>query len=176
MKKTFSILLLLSSFAANAQFFFNRIDSVAVIQNNAFLPMAFAGGQNFLVVSEIDLDFDGTKDLFLFDRSGDKISTFLNHGIPDSVSYLYAHDYIRKFPKLNNWALLRDFNCDGKEDIFASTNAARLEPEVFLSQIRSALAQAGRRVLLEHYVPQPTDFPICREEPAYLKTVWMRVA
>jgi|694.fasta_scaffold03625_2 hypothetical protein len=123
MKKTFSILFLLSSFAANAQFFFNRIDSVAVIQNNAFLPMAFAGGQNFLVVSEIDLDFDGTKDLFLFDRSGDKISTFLNHGIPDSVSYLYAHDYIRKFPKLNSWALLRDFNCDGKEDIFASTNA-----------------------------------------------------
>ena len=59
--------------------------------------------------------------------------------------------------------------------LFASTNAARLEPEVFLSQIRSALAQAGRRVLLEHYVPQPTDFPICREEPAYLKTVWMRV-
>jgi hypothetical protein len=31
-------------------------------------------------------------------------------------------------------------------------------------------------VVLEHYVPQPPDFPVSREEPAYLKTVWMRVA
>lgn len=59
--------------------------------------------------------------------------------------------------------------------LFASTNAARLEPEAFLAQIRGALAGAGRRVGCEHYVPQPPDFPVSREEPAYLKTVWMRV-
>jgi 23S rRNA (cytosine1962-C5)-methyltransferase len=59
--------------------------------------------------------------------------------------------------------------------LFASTNAARLEPEVFLSQIREALAGVGRRVLNDQYVPQPSDFPVSREEPAYLKTVWMRV-
>jgi 23S rRNA G2069 N7-methylase RlmK/C1962 C5-methylase RlmI len=60
--------------------------------------------------------------------------------------------------------------------LFASTNAARLEPEVFLSQIREALAGVGRRVLKDQYVPQPSDFPVSREEPAYLKTLWMRVA
>ncbi len=59
--------------------------------------------------------------------------------------------------------------------LFASTNAARLEPEAFLAQIRGALAGVGRRVVSEHYVPQPPDFPVSREEPAYLKTVWMRV-
>lgn len=59
--------------------------------------------------------------------------------------------------------------------LFASTNAGRLEPEVFLAQIREALARVGRRPVLEHYVPQPPDFPVSREEPAYLKTVWMRV-
>lgn len=59
--------------------------------------------------------------------------------------------------------------------LFASTNAARLEPEAFLAQIRGALAGVGRRVVCEHYVPQPPDFPVSREEPAYLKTVWMRV-
>jgi hypothetical protein len=37
------------------------------------------------------------------------------------------------------------------------------------------LGKAGRRVRAEHYVPQPPDFPVSREEPAYLKTVWMRV-
>jgi len=25
-------------------------------------------------------------------------------------------------------------------------------------------------------VPQPPDFPISREEPAYLKTVWVKVS
>ncbi len=59
--------------------------------------------------------------------------------------------------------------------LFASTNAARLEPEEFLAQIRRAITSAGRRVVQEHYVPQPPDFPITRDEPAYLKTVWMRV-
>jgi hypothetical protein len=40
---------------------------------------------------------------------------------------------------------------------------------------REALAGVGRRVLKDQYVPQPSDFPVSREEPAYLKTVWMRV-
>jgi 23S rRNA (cytosine1962-C5)-methyltransferase len=60
--------------------------------------------------------------------------------------------------------------------LFVSTNAARLEPEVFLSQIREALAGVGRRILKDQYIPQPSDFPVSREEPAYLKTLWMRVA
>ena len=60
--------------------------------------------------------------------------------------------------------------------LFASTNAAGLAPEKFLAQVHDAIAAAGRRVLREHYVPQPPDFPISRDEPAYLKTVWLRVA
>jgi 23S rRNA (cytosine1962-C5)-methyltransferase len=60
--------------------------------------------------------------------------------------------------------------------LFASTNAAGLAPEKFLAQVQAAITGAGRRVLREHYVPQPPDFPISRDEPAYLKTVWLRVA
>jgi 23S rRNA (cytosine1962-C5)-methyltransferase len=59
--------------------------------------------------------------------------------------------------------------------LLASTNAARLLPERFVTQVRSAVTAAGRRVLLEHYVPQPPDFPVTREEPAHLKTLWMRI-
>ena len=59
--------------------------------------------------------------------------------------------------------------------LFASTNAAKLEPENFLASIHEAVNQQRRKSLQEHYVPQPPDFPISREEPAYLKTVWMRV-
>jgi len=59
--------------------------------------------------------------------------------------------------------------------LFASTNAAELKPERFLSEVRAAVQTAGRRVKQEHYVPQPMDFPISRDEPGYLKTVWMRI-
>jgi 23S rRNA (cytosine1962-C5)-methyltransferase len=59
--------------------------------------------------------------------------------------------------------------------LFASTNAATLRPEEFLRQIESAVESAGRRILQRHYAPQPPDFPITRETPGYLKTVWMRI-
>jgi 23S rRNA (cytosine1962-C5)-methyltransferase len=59
--------------------------------------------------------------------------------------------------------------------LLASTNAARYEPARFLDDVRQAIQQAGRRPEQEHYAPQPVDFPITRAEPAYLKTVWVRV-
>ncbi len=60
--------------------------------------------------------------------------------------------------------------------LLASTNAAELPPEKFLAQIGAAVRGANRKVANQHYVPQPPDFPISREEPAYLKTVWLRIA
>jgi 23S rRNA G2069 N7-methylase RlmK/C1962 C5-methylase RlmI len=59
--------------------------------------------------------------------------------------------------------------------LLASTNAAELPPEKFLDQITSAARQVGRKIIQQHYVPQPSDFPISRDEPAYLKTVWLRL-
>ncbi len=59
--------------------------------------------------------------------------------------------------------------------LFASTNAARLDPDDFLGMVRAGVAAAGRRIARELYIPQPPDFPTDRAEPAYLKTVWMRL-
>ncbi len=59
--------------------------------------------------------------------------------------------------------------------LLASTNVARLEPELFLAQLKEAIHRMGRGITQEQYVPQPPDFPISREEPGYLKTVWLRV-
>lgn len=59
--------------------------------------------------------------------------------------------------------------------LFASTNAARLEPEEFLKVIETAVQAAKRRIELQHYVPQPPDFPIHRDEPAHLKTGWFKI-
>jgi len=59
--------------------------------------------------------------------------------------------------------------------LFASTNATDWPPESFLADMEAAIFSARRKVLQRHYVPQPPDFPISRAEPAYLKTVWLRI-
>ena len=60
--------------------------------------------------------------------------------------------------------------------LFCSTNAARLAPEDFLGMVRAGVAGAGRSIRSLHYAPQPPDFPVTRDEPAYLKTAWLRMA
>jgi hypothetical protein len=58
----------------------------------------------------------------------------------------------------------------------ASTIAADWGPEDFLADVERAILAIRRKIVQRHYAPQPPDFPVSREEPAYLKTVWMRVA
>jgi 23S rRNA G2069 N7-methylase RlmK/C1962 C5-methylase RlmI len=60
--------------------------------------------------------------------------------------------------------------------LFASTNAAGWAPEEFARRITGAVTNRGRKILQQHFVPQPPDFPISKEEPGYLKTVWMRIS
>jgi 23S rRNA (cytosine1962-C5)-methyltransferase len=60
--------------------------------------------------------------------------------------------------------------------LLASTNAARLEPEDFLETVTGAIRSARRKILKQHYIPQPPDFPVHRDEPAYLKTVWLKIS
>jgi 23S rRNA (cytosine1962-C5)-methyltransferase len=59
--------------------------------------------------------------------------------------------------------------------LLISTNAADWPPENFLADVDAAVRAAKRKILQRHYVPQPPDLPISRAEPAYLKTVWLRI-
>ncbi|MCC7374130.1 MAG: class I SAM-dependent methyltransferase [Verrucomicrobiales bacterium] len=58
--------------------------------------------------------------------------------------------------------------------LFASTNSARLEPHAFLTMAHRGLEAAGRKCHERVFMPQSPDFPTHRDEPGYLKTVWMR--
>jgi hypothetical protein len=97
--------------------------SVPLVRNGQALPMAWAGGINFAHISDIDLDGDDDKDLLLFDRSGSKVITLLNNGGAGQVNYTFtrAFDDIPPFRDLQEWVLLRDYNGDGKDDIFSYT-------------------------------------------------------
>lgn len=68
--------------------------------------------------SSIDLDNDGRKDLFVFDRQANSFITFLNKGSAGEIKYEYTNQYKNNFPNLQGWVLLYDFNKDGIEDIF----------------------------------------------------------
>jgi len=102
---------------------FSRNDSILILNTlGDTLKNPWAGGFNSVQFSEIDLNIDGKMDLFVFDRTGNRISTFINAGTPNQVTYKHAPEYIKFFPYLHDWALLRDYNCDGKIDIFTYSN------------------------------------------------------
>ncbi|MFT7588892.1 MAG: hypothetical protein ACI959_001105 [Limisphaerales bacterium] len=70
--------------------------------------------------SDMDVDGDGNEDIVVFDREGSKISVFIHDGNSGVDGYRFAPEWARKFPRLAYWAVLRDVNCDGVEDIFTS--------------------------------------------------------
>jgi hypothetical protein len=119
--RIFHALVALLPLSLQAQIALTFDPSVPVTRNGQDLQMAWAGGVNFSQFSDIDLDDDGDKDLWLFDRSGNKVITLRNDGVPGENSYTFVrdHDDVYPFNELKEWALLRDYNCDGKEDIFS---------------------------------------------------------
>src|ERR1035437_8514684 len=78
---------------------FRRADTIHVYENGDTLKYPWVGGHNFVQVSEIDINQDGIKDLFVFDRTGNKITTYINKGIPNTVSYVdSSFKYAGRFP------------------------------------------------------------------------------
>lgn len=99
----------------HAQFTYALDNSIPVKIGETTLTMPWAGGLNAAQYNTMDLDKDGFDDLVLFDRMANKVITFLRVG----NTYQYAPDYERVFPaEIMNWLLLRDYNGDGKKDIF----------------------------------------------------------
>lgn len=135
---------------ANSQYL-NR-SHIPVSENGNNIPNPWSGGLNACQFSAIDLNQDNVQDLFVFDRAGDRVLTFINNGAMD---YSYAPEYISAFPTLSDWALLADYNCDGKADIFAynegyvsvykntsnsSTLSFELEEDVLLTDYGSLIS------------------------------------
>lgn len=107
---------------AQAQNNLFRINKVPFIKNGKELAMPFTKGIANPQFSEIDINLDGKKDLFIFERMNNEASIFINTKDSGKISYQYSSKYSQVFPNdIYNWALLRDYNCDGIEDIFAYT-------------------------------------------------------
>ena len=112
-------------FSSNAQKYsfehYNKgNDTIKVIEGNKTLLHPFSGGLDVPQFAECDLDLDGKLDLVVFDREGGRLTTFLNKGAINTTNYIYAPEYIAKFPKVVDWLQMVDYDGDGRMDIFTA--------------------------------------------------------
>ncbi len=116
MKPKYSLVigLMLASLFSFSQMVLNRDTSLTFLENGQEFSSPLSGGINAGQFSNIDLNLDGVMDIVVFDKSGNKLSPFIN----DNGDFIYAPKYRTNFPNLHDWVLLVDYNCDGKNDIF----------------------------------------------------------
>ncbi len=128
MIRSFTFLLLLLALAGTVRaqsgggFGFEYRPAGAVVQGTDTLRNAWMGGLNMPQFSTIDLNNDGQADLFAFDHESSRGYTFLSVAAPAAPNgrrWQYAPQYESLFPAdLSNWVLLRDYDCDGRADLF----------------------------------------------------------
>ncbi len=125
------ILIIIVFLSAISTTVFSQTPDYAFVKSNDIVakdslgnPYKFpwTGGMSNSQFSTVDLNADGIKDLVVFDKIGNRILTFLNSGITDSISYTFAPGFALAFPEIHSWMQLIDFNNDGKEDLFTYSN------------------------------------------------------
>ena len=116
MVRSLWVLLLLLPVGLSAQFTYVMEQEIPVKDEDGnAMRLPWAGGLNAAHYNTMDLNSDDQDDLVLFDRAGDRILTFIRQ----ENNYQHAPAFEDFFPdEITNWLLLRDFNCDGKKDIF----------------------------------------------------------
>jgi hypothetical protein len=87
--------------------------------NHDTLANVFAGGMNASQFGKIKLNADNIDDLVVFDRSSGVLSTFL----AEKNTFIHHPEYQLLFPPLSDWVLVKDYNADGKADLFTHTAA-----------------------------------------------------
>ncbi|WP_191906426.1 T9SS type A sorting domain-containing protein [Hymenobacter baengnokdamensis] len=106
---------------SGSQFGFQYGSVANIVQGTDTLGMPWAGGLNAPQFSSIDFNGDGQPDLYAFDRQTSRSYTFLSVAAAGGKGrrWQYAPEYEWAFPTdLSGWALLRDYDCDGRADLF----------------------------------------------------------
>ncbi|MBC7921030.1 MAG: T9SS type A sorting domain-containing protein [Ferruginibacter sp.] len=96
--------------------------SVPVTVAGQPLANPWAGGLNAGQFSTLFLNDDAVADLVVFDRTTHKLTAFLAVAEGGHYAYRHAPAYEFGFPPLSGWALLADYDHDGRKDLFTHTN------------------------------------------------------
>lgn len=88
-------------------------------QNQSQIRTPWTGGINAAQISMIDADYDGNEnDIFIFDKAGNRVLIFTGEMDGGQRVYNFRPELSLNFPDLKAWALMRDYDCDGRRDIF----------------------------------------------------------
>ena len=125
MKKTFLLLAMLPVLS-HAQTDYRLNDTIPVTEYGNTLSMPWTGGINYPQWGEVDINNDGLKDLFMFDRSNNKVMVLKNTGGTNPNTFQFVDSFKTHFPKLGGfislntgWALMFDYDFDGHSDLFS---------------------------------------------------------
>ncbi len=120
----YSTLLGLLLWAASPQIaaqniYFEWQQDIPLTNQTKKMLLAWVGGLNSPQFSSYDLNQDQKPDLIVFERTAGKVYTFLTDA---AGIYQYAPQYEACFPAgLKGWLLLRDYDHDGRADLFTHT-------------------------------------------------------
>lgn len=155
MRKRLIVFLCLLSLSLKAQqISFEQITNLPV----SGLKNPWAGGINSVQFFPIDLNGDAREDLVVFDRSAQHLKTFVWNR---TGGFSYAPSYQARFPLIENWMNLVDYDGDGKKDLFTSTpGGIQVYPNVNNNFPKSlgTLKSSGLNGLINIYV-NATDIP-----------------
>lgn len=118
-----TLLFSLTYLSAQNRYSFRQGINTPVFHGSDTLLNPWAGGLNYPTLGEIDLNGDGTKDLLAYDRSGYRLLPLVVEERNGEKYFRYRPEYLEAFPlskTQGSFLLLRDFNCDGKNDLFYS--------------------------------------------------------
>ncbi len=92
---------------------------IPVKVNGQYLQNPWTGGLNSAQPQLVDLNNDTKIDLAIYEKSENKVLTFINIaeiGIPPL--YAFRPEYAKYFPIPNSWMICKDYSCDGIADLF----------------------------------------------------------
>ena len=106
--------------SSNAQRSYSLVQDVPVQGSAANLAMPWAGGLNSVLLQTVDITGDGQEELISFDRSSQSFMVFNKKAAswqahPELVCLLP--------PGISNWFLMKDYDADGRKDLFTFTSA-----------------------------------------------------
>ena len=93
---------------------------IPLITNGKTLSYPFTGGLQAPQISQATINNDELDDIVIFDRAGNVWSVFL----AKDGEYQYNDSLSQIFPKVKDWALVRDYNCDGIPDVMSYSIAS----------------------------------------------------